>query len=140
MGITMKPYVAVLGAVDASDVERLLACAQAEELELKLLAEVPDTVWFQTQPMPAGFISFLPCDRRTLLDFFSRIPVGQAQDLPFFQRVEATSLPDTLVALPVFGVFRTPLADIDAWNMFSALLRTGSALDRGRELLGEALK
>jgi HD-GYP domain-containing protein (c-di-GMP phosphodiesterase class II) len=140
----MTVSIFLLGEVALSD-RRLLSKVAADcDANIRLAEEaeivskaVPDDSLADGYRWSQGCISFLPCEKQSIIRLFSTMPIGSGQEIPFFQKIDAEEPPDFLKQMPVCGVFYCPLTETSAWNMVAAIVRYAMLAANSRELISE---
>ncbi|MBD3321646.1 MAG: GAF domain-containing protein, partial [Chitinivibrionales bacterium] len=133
----MNQRVLLLGTAPRPDVELLRSTAAAYHFTIEPYDSSVDEL---IDNLPWGIISYLPCDRNVIVDFLSRIPVGLAQDIPFFQKLESEQFPRSFEGIPIAGVFRSPLEFLDVCNMMTIMSQQVSSTRQSHDLVGEVVR
>ena len=137
----MSTNIILLGEASASDSELLLAAARALDCNVQLRRVIsPVAVADSADSFSLACISFLPCTRQSIIRIFSTMPLGVSREIPFFQRIDGGTPPDFLAAIPVCGIFRSPLDPISAWNVMNTIMRYRTLTTNNRELTSEIVK
>ncbi|MBD3344103.1 MAG: GAF domain-containing protein [Chitinivibrionales bacterium] len=133
----MNQHIILVGSAPQPDIELLRSTAAA----YNFVIEPYDNTDFQSpNNLPWGFISYLPCKRETIVDFLSRIPVGLAQDIPFFQNIQSDSYPSSFEGIPISGVFKSPLTFLDVCNMMTIMSQQVPATRQSHSLAEEVIR
>ncbi|MFP4162707.1 MAG: HD domain-containing phosphohydrolase [Chitinispirillaceae bacterium] len=135
----MQRKIFIFGIMPDSDAAlvKLLASGWGFDLEMYPTATPPV---LSASKAPAAVISYLPCNRKEMLDVFRSQPIGFGENVPLYQCVEGEAVPPFIYDLPLCGVFRSPLNETVALNMLLSIQRNVSLMEKHTVLTQEIMK
>jgi HD-GYP domain-containing protein (c-di-GMP phosphodiesterase class II) len=140
----MGSYILLIGEATPGDQTTCASVAGMSGLDIRYHAGKSVFTIESGEGLPGACISFLPCDRNTILSVFGDMPLGFGQEIPFFQKVDtdaaASAFPAFLSDLPIEGYFQCPLSELAVRNMVSAIRRHEQFMEQNREIIGEIMK
>lgn len=136
----MKPYIVILGEMNASDREILCKAASFADFDVTQFITFDPLFRFPEDQLPRGFISCLPADIRTIVQLFGDLPIGTGEKIPFFQNVPSGEIDPFLLNLPIQGFFQFPLTMAVTGTIIQTINRNWALIAQNRNLTDEIIR
>jgi hypothetical protein len=131
------PLIIILGQVPPDDLQKITGAAKALSFAVECIAALDGRDLTAT---PGGYISYLDPIRDALLHAFAVLPCASRDEIPFFQYIPSSGVPDFFKDLPITGVFGKPLNESEVWNMLQCMKTLREVGNKHNELIGEIIK
>jgi HD-GYP domain-containing protein (c-di-GMP phosphodiesterase class II) len=134
----MMLAIAVIGEI--GQFEREMLSGQAAALGIVISLRIVGSSLDNISGDADGYISFGSPDIRVLRTIFAVLPVGIGDQVPFFQKASAKTVPQDFAAFPISGFFMVPLTPANVHAMLTSIAKHHAFRRQSRDLMAEVAK